>query len=152
METEILEGDELAQHIDALGSDMIRLRMEGRFYRNVQNKQNVAVITARLGDYIGVGFSAKAAVDPDLGDDATVLLAVGRAFEDLGSQITQYLHDAIEGRLAHIRGVERMQAAVAQMQENEGCPLPITVVELPADSDGNPLAEEPTDGPYRPRL
>ena len=55
METEVLEGDALTSFVDRLGADMVGLNLEGRFYRNVQNKQNVAIITARMGEFIGIG-------------------------------------------------------------------------------------------------
>jgi hypothetical protein len=139
METEILEGQALGAFVDKLGADMVGLSLEGRFYRNVQNKQNVAIITARMGEFIGIGFSAKAAVDPDLGDDATVLLAVGRAFTNLGEQITQHIFENIELTLAHQRAVEQMQEAVAQMQaegECTDCDVPVAVTTVPPENTG----------------
>jgi len=128
METEVLEGEALGGYVDKLGASMVGLSLEGRFYRNVQNKQNVAIIVARMGEFVGIGFSAKAAVDPDLGDDATVLLAVGRAFSNLGEQITDHMFKNIEQTLAHQRAVEQMREAVSQMQ-SEG----VTVCEVCED-------------------
>jgi hypothetical protein len=113
METEVLEGESLSKFVEKLGSDTVGLHLEGRLYRNVQNKQNICTVTARLGEFSGFGLGAKAAIDPDLGDDATVLLAVGRALEDLGLQVRTYIYDAIEMRLAHIREVDRMEKQYA---------------------------------------